>query len=407
MSEHQFFLGRQAIVGRRDELIAYELLFRSSQANAAFIVDDVAASAAVIQHLFVSLGIGAALGGKRGFINVSEHLLLDDSIELLPPDQVVLEILETVPLTPNIIARCKVLKDAGYALAFDDITQITQAHEPLLPLIDVVKLDVLAMQPAQIEATVRALKPYKLKLLAEKIDTPEQFNFCLGLDFDLFQGYFFAKPVILSGYSMQPSALVLLNLLGLLAADAEIQEIENVLKQAPDLTMHLLKMVNSAAFNLARKISSVRSAIAMLGRIQLTRLVQIMLFSQQSNGRSATNPLLQTAVIRGRMMEGLAGLLGCAPLRNRAFMVGVLSLAGTLFHQPLAQLLESINLEASIREALLNSAGQLGTMLQMIEASERPGDDETAQLLTTLDLKNLDAFNRLHTEALTWASQFV
>jgi EAL and modified HD-GYP domain-containing signal transduction protein len=263
------------------------------------------------------------------------------------------------------------------------------------------------MQPAQIEATVRALKPYKLKLLAEKIDTPEQFNFCLGLDFDLFQGYFFAKPVILSGYSMQPSALVLLNLLGLLAADAEIQEIENVLKQAPDLTMHLLKMVNSAAFNLARKISSVRSAIAMLGRIQLTRLVQIMLFSQQSNGRSATNPLLQTAVIRGRMMEGLAGLLGCAPLRNRAFMVGVLSLAGTLFHQPLAQLLESINLEASIREALLNSAGQLGTMLQMIEASERPGDDETAQLLTTLDLKNLDAFNRLHTEALTWASQFV
>ncbi len=407
MPEHQFFLGRQAIVGRRDELIAYELLFRSSQVNAAFIVDDVAASAAVIKHMFVSLGIGAALGGKLGFINVSEHLLLDDSIELLPPGQVVLELLESVPLTPGIIARCKALKDAGYALAVDDLTQIMQAHEPLLPLIDVVKIDVMAMQPAQIEATVRALKPYKLKLLAEKIDAPEQFNFCLNLDFDLFQGYFFAKPVILTGYSIPPSALVLLNLLSLIAADAEIHEIEDVLKRSPDLTMHLLKMVNSAAFNLERKISSVRSAIVMLGRIQLARLIQIMLFSQQSNGRGAANPLLQTAVIRGRMMEGLAGLLGYPALRNRAFMAGILSLAGTLFHQPLAQLLESINLETSIREALLNRAGQLGTMLQMVEACERPGDAQTAQLLTTLGLTNLDAFNRLHTEALTWASHFV
>ena len=405
MPDHQFFLGRQAIVGRRDELMAYELLFRTSHTNTAVIADDVAASAAVIQYLFSGLGLGAALGGKRGFINVSEHLLLSDSIELLPPEKVVLEILETVPLTPEVISRCQALKAAGYALAFDDITHLTQTHIAMLPLIDVVKIDVLVMQPAEIATLVRILEPYDVKMLAEKIDTPEQYDTCMGLGFDLFQGYFFAKPVILTGRSIQPSSMVLLNLLSLLSADADIQEIEQVLKQSPDLTMHLLKMVNSAAFNLTRKISSVRNAVAMLGRIQLSRLIQIMLFSQHANSSAAANPLLQTAVIRGHMMEGLADLLGYPALRHRAFMVGILSLAGALFQQPLAQLLTPLNLEATIQDALLHRAGQLGTMLQLIQASERPGDAATAQLITTLNLQNLDAFNRLHTEALSWSSQ--
>ena len=246
----QFFLGRQPIVGRDNELVAYEFLFRSSAANTAVISDDVAASAAVIQYLFAGLGMDAALGGKRGFINLSEELLMSESIELLPRDKVVLEILETVPLTPRVAARCQELKNLGYALALDDVTELTVAHQNFLPLIDVVKLDVLGMAPERIAALVGMLKPFELTLLAEKIDTTEQHEFCHGLDFDLFQGFFFARPVMLTGRTVQPSALALLNLLGLIAKDAEIEEIEQAFKQAPDLMVHLLKIANSAAFNL-------------------------------------------------------------------------------------------------------------------------------------------------------------
>ncbi|GLR65969.1 cyclic diguanylate phosphodiesterase [Acidocella aquatica] len=406
MVGNQFFLGRQPIVGRDNELVAYEFLFRSNETNAAVIADDVMASAAVIQYLFSGLGMDAALGGKRGFINLSEELLMSESIELLPQDKVVLEILETVPLTPRVAARCGELKNLGYTLALDDITELTPAHRNLMPLIDVVKLDVLGMPPEQIAAMVVELKPFEVTLLAEKIDTMAQHAFCHGLDFDLFQGFFFARPVMLTGRTVQPSALGLLNLLGLIARDAEIEEIEEALKQAPDLTVHLLKIANSAAFNLSRKISSVRGAIARLGRIQLNRLVQIMMFSQQNDIGVAANPLLQTAVIRGRMMEGLADLIGCGAIRNQAFMTGMLSLMDALFQQPLGEILATLNLETTIQQALLGREGQLGVMLRLIEASERIGGESTISLMARLGLPDLDAFNRVHAEALAWSGHF-
>jgi EAL and modified HD-GYP domain-containing signal transduction protein len=402
----QFFLGRQPIVGRDNELVAYEFLFRSSTANAAVFSDDVAASAAVIQYLFAGLGIDAALGGKRGFINLSEELLMSGSIELLPRDKVVLEILESVPLTPHVAARCAELKNLGYALALDDVTELTTAHRQMLPLVDVVKLDVLGMTPERIAGLVDVLKPFEMTLLAEKIDTTEQHVVCRDLGFDLFQGYFFARPVILTGRTVQPSALGLLNLFGLIARDAEIEEVEQALKQAPDLTVHLLKIANSAAFNLSRKISSVRGAITRLGRIQLTRLVQIMMFSQQNETGAAANPLLQTAAIRGRMMEGLADLIGCGAIRSQAFMAGMLSLVDALFQQPLEEILATLNLEATISQALLAREGQLGAMLRLIEASERCCDASTLALMAQLGLADFDAFNRVHAEALAWSGRF-
>ncbi len=402
----QFFLGRQPIVGRDNELVAYEFLFRSSAANTAVISDDVAASAAVIQYLFAGLGMDAALGGKRGFINLSEELLMSESIELLPRDKVVLEILETVPLTPRVAARCQELKNLGYALALDDVTELTVAHQNFLPLIDVVKLDVLGMAPERIAALVGMLKPFELTLLAEKIDTTEQHEFCHGLDFDLFQGFFFARPVMLTGRTVQPSALALLNLLGLIAKDAEIEEIEQALKQAPDLMVHLLKIANSAAFNLSHKISSVRAAIARLGRIQMNRMVQIMMFARQNDAGVTVNPLLQTAAIRGRMMEGLADLTGCGALRSQAFMTGMLSLVDALFQQPLGEILASLNLDAAIQRALLAREGQLGAMLRLIEASENCGYEETPALMARLGFSDMDAFNRVHAEALAWAGRF-
>src|SRR5271168_2550177 len=146
MIENQFFLGRQPIVGRDRELVAYELLFRSSNANSATIINDVAASATVIQYAFSDLGLQAALGDKQGFINLPEALLMSDVIEMLPRERVVLEILETVQLTPSVLTRCQELRGAGYMLALDDVVDLTEAQKAILPLVKLVKLDVLALR---------------------------------------------------------------------------------------------------------------------------------------------------------------------------------------------------------------------------------------------------------------------
>lgn len=404
MMDNQFFLGRQPIVGMQRELVAYELLFRSSRTNAALILNDVSASAAVIQYAFSDLGVQSALGEKSGFINLSEALLMSDIIEILPRDRVVLEILETVAITPEVLARCRQLKNAGYTLAMDDVMGLSEAQKSMLPLMSFVKVDVLTMVRTDVAALVRDLKSFEVTLLAEKIDTDEQYAFCRDLGFHLFQGYFFAKPVILSGRSVQPSAQVLIKLLGLIAADAEIEELEEVLKHAPDLTLRLLRLANSAAFNRAHKVTTVRSAILMLGRLQLSRLVQIMLFAQHSGNSIARDPIIQTAAVRGRLMEGMAAALGWANIRDQAFMVGMLSLADTLFGQSRPDVLALLNLEQSLQEALLTYTGRLGALLRLVETSERPDGGNILSQMTKLGLSDFDQFNRSQVEALKWAS---
>jgi c-di-GMP phosphodiesterase len=404
MTDTQFFLGRQPIVGRDRELVAYELLFRSSMANAATVLDDVAATATVIQHTFSDLGMPLALGDKQGFINLPASLLMGDLIEVLPPERVVLEILESVTLTPEVLGRCRQLQEAGYRLALDDVVGLTPEIQAVLPLVGLVKLDMMALRQEEIIDLVRDLRPSGVTLLAEKVETLEQYAFCRDLGFDLFQGYFFAKPVILTGRTVPPSSLALLRLLGLIAADADADELEQALKQAPGLTLRLLKTVNAAAFGMKKKVATLREAIFMLGRLRLSRLVQIMLFAQQSGLPVAADPVLQTAIVRARLMEGLADALGWTALRDRAFMVGMLSLIDIVFQQPMADLLALINLEESLQTAIMARSGPLGRLLQLVMASETADGAQLPSLLPQLPQLQADQFNQLQVEALDWAN---
>jgi len=399
-----FFLGRQPIVGRQRELVAYELLFRSSQVNAASITDDVAASATVIQHAFADLGMAAALGDRRGYINVSEGLLMSNVIEVLPPERVALEILETVRISPQVVERCRALKEAGYTLVLDDVVTITPETRVLLPLIDTVKLDLMALPEADISSLVANLRPYRVRLLAEKVETQEQYEACRNLGFHLFQGYFFAKPAILTGRMVTPEALALLRIFALTAADAELDDLERALKQAPDLMLRLLNMANARVLPTTSKISSIRNAIIVLGRAQINRFVQIMLFAKESGAAIKSDPLVQTAVMRGCLMEGLAIARGWSKIKDRAFMVGMLSLVDALFGQPLAEIIARLNLEEDLQGALLRREGQLGMLLHMAEASEGSGDKTAISLMEQLNIKELREFNRVQVDAIKWAA---
>ena len=400
----EFFLGRQPILGRKGELLAYEILFRSGTANHAVIIDDVAASAAVIQHAFLDFGIDTALGQNLGFINISEALLMSDVIEMLPRRRVVLELLESVRFTPEVLARCHALRAAGYRLALDDVTRHDAAQAQAFPLVDIIKIDIRGMEQPRLRALVEALRPYGKTLLAEKVETAEQHEFCHGLGFTLFQGYFFAKATTLRGRTIHTSELVLLKLIKLVMADADIEPLEDELKRAPELTMRLLRLVNSAAFHLPKKISTLRNAIIVLGRTQLNHLLHIMLFAKTSNGIPGTNPLMQTAVIRGRLMEAAAKAMDQPALTRHAFMTGMLSLVDVLFDHDLHNIIAMLDLDTPTQDALLRREGTLGLLLQLTEAAEALDQERVQGLLHTLQLEGHCDFNRLQVEALQWAN---
>jgi c-di-GMP-related signal transduction protein len=401
--DNEFFLGRQPIVDRSRELVAYELLFRSSRTNAAIVVDDAYATASVIKHVFSDLGIDTALGDRKGFINVDERLLMSDVIETLPRDRIVLEILEHVPMVPCVIDRCQALCEAGYVLGLDDVVQLTDGLKAVMPYIAFVKVDVAVLTEPQITALVHELHAGHVKLLAEKIETSEQYQFCRSAGFDLFQGYFFARPTVLTGRSVQPSTRLLLEVLRLINVQADIQELENALRQAPDLTVRLLRMSNAVAVQPTNKIYSLRNAILVLGRMPISRIVQLMVFAQQWDADLHTDPLVQTAAVRGRLMEEIADWLGLSKVRDRAFMVGILSLADALFSQSLLDILDILNLDKTLHDALLHRRGHLGALLNLVEASENGDSPTFTSVARELGLNDMDEFNRWQVDAMRWA----
>ncbi|MCX7177539.1 MAG: EAL domain-containing protein, partial [Proteobacteria bacterium] len=384
------------------------LLFRSSrQKNSADVLDNLAATANVIMHAFADLGVEAALGPYKGFINCDESLLLSDMLEALPSDKIVLEVLETVEVTAEIVERCSELKARGFTIALDDFVKFEDKFKPLLDLVEIVKVDILPLNLEELQAATQALKQWPLKLLAEKVDSPEQAKLCHDLGYELFQGYYFAKPTIIAGKKLNLSQLALMQLLGLVLADAEAHELEKVLKHEPGLTMNLMRLTNSVATGARTKVTSMRHAITVLGRRQLQRWLQILLYTNPSGGnQSVASPLLQLAATRGRLMELLALKLrpGDHAFEDHAFMCGIMSLMPALMGTPMEEILRTVNFNSDVREALESRTGSLGTMLGLAEALEGNDIQLCSDLTQQLSGIDVEVINACLTQALTWAS---
>lgn len=192
------FLGRQPILDRWLHVVAYELLFRAGAAGAAEVDDDSFATAQVIRQAFREVGIRTVVGDCAAFINVDAPTLLGRAIEALPPERVVIELLETISVDAQIVRRCRELKDRGYRLALDDFTRYETCFEPLLEVVDIVKVDVLRLDRAYLARLVARLRPWSLQLLAEKVETRQDMRACLDLGFNLFQGFYFGRPAMLA-----------------------------------------------------------------------------------------------------------------------------------------------------------------------------------------------------------------
>lgn len=404
METQDIFLGRQPILDRDQRIVAYELLFRSANTASASVSDDMQATASVIHHAFSEMGVQTVLGTQLGFINVSADMLLSDLVELLPREQVVLELLETIIVTEAVVERCRALKLLGFALALDDFV-FDESYLPLLTLVDIVKIDLLLHSREELQAVVSQLKPWPVKLLAEKVDSAEQAAYCHSLGFDLFQGYYFARPSVLSTKRADPSQLALIRLLGLVLHDADTPQIEQIFKQHPSLTYNLMRLVNSVASGVHHSIASVSQAIMVLGRKQLQRWLQLLLFTLQV-GTPYPSPLLLLAATRGKMMELLAEKQQHnADYCDEAFMAGILSLIDSLIDKPLADIVGELGLSERLTAALLRREDEMGALLQLVESVEHPDLSRPLSLLAQCDGLSLPDLTMAEIEAMCWANQ--
>jgi c-di-GMP-related signal transduction protein len=366
------YLGRQPILDRDGALYAFELLFRSGAANLTQITDDADATAQVIARLIGDMGISAALGDHIGYVNVDRTVLMSDMVQLLPPERFVLEILETVTFDEALFRRCNELRRAGFRLALDDVSQVSPRLVALLPCVDIIKIDLLECLRERFAELAGVIRQHRKVLLAEKVETPEDRDVAMRLGFELFQGYYFAKPQVLTSRRITPSRDALLRLLVLLGGEPEIVELEAELKLNPNLVIQLLCLLNSSALGLDRTISSLREAIMVVGTRQIMLWAQLLLFADGHLQALRSDPLAQLCGTRARFMELAAGRMrpGDDRFANTAFITGVFSLAHVLFGGAIEDIALKLPIHTDIRRALLERHGELGLLLNATEAAE-------------------------------------
>lgn len=366
--------------------------------------DDLSATATVISHV-TELGMHNVVGMRRGFLNVDAAVLLSDFVLFVPAANAVLEILETVEATPQVLERVAELKRLGYTFALDDVVADSVDVRAFQPLVDIVKIEISAIPAGGLRKLADQQRAGGKKLLAEKVETVAQFDHCKALGFDYFQGYYFAKPMLMRGKKLAPSEVAILSLLQLIDSDADNSVIEARLKRDATLAINVLRMVNAPAAGARKHIDTLGQALVVLGRRQLQRWLQVLLYAKTST-RGGVSPLLTLAVTRAKLLELIVvhQQPGRADLADAAFAVGIMSLMDVLFSQPMAELLQSIEVAGEIRDALLSRCGKYGPLLSLVEQVETGVVVPATLLRSNLAI---EVVNALQLEAFEWTNKVV
>jgi EAL and modified HD-GYP domain-containing signal transduction protein len=408
-----FHLGRQPILDRNQALFGYQLLFRDAQGGNSIgnlhAGNALSATAAVIAHAG-QLGLDKAIGDAQAFIGVDSAVIEGDMFAFLPREKVVLALAPTVEATAPLLERMAELAGHGFRFAQCGVREATPNLERLLPLTDFVKVDTHEIaQPALLQLTMQLRRVDKW-LVAEKVETRAAYDNCRELGFDYFQGYYFAKPATISGRKLTPSQLALLELMKLVASEAENIEIERAVKRDVTLALNLLRLVNTPAVGMRHRIDSVSQALIVLGRRQLQRWLQIMLYADPGQRGHSASPLLMLATTRGRLLELLAKRLRPSQrhVADVAFTVGIMSLMDALFGIPMSEIVTQIPVIDEVAAALTHRSGFFGELLRLAESIEQM---EGGEDLVTPSLKQLaiasDELVEFEVAAFTWSDTVV
>lgn len=368
------YIARQPIYDRQLSVYGYELLYRAGATNSANVVDGDLATSQVLVNALMEIGLPELVGRSLAFINLTERYILEGLPEVLAQAGVVLEILEDVLPHAALLEALADLKQQGYVIALDDFV-LNDDKLPLLALADLVKIDLTTYPDGQLESQIARLRPYNARLLAEKVETREEFERCKSLGFDFFQGYFFSKPHLIKGKRAPTNRLAVLRLLALLQnPNLDFSDLETIIGQDVSLSYRILRYINSAQYYFAKKISSTRHAVTLLGINTLRRWVTILTLSNLDDVKPFE--LMLTTLARAKMCETLAAQIGIAP--DSAFTVGLFSTLDDFTDQPMAEVLGQLPLADDINLALTTRQGPLGRLLQTVIAYEKGNWDDVA-----------------------------
>ncbi|HET9732176.1 MAG TPA: EAL domain-containing protein [Acidimicrobiales bacterium] len=390
----QVMVGRQPIFDGKLDVYGYELLFRSPQSGnrgAEVMTADVLVRAGL------DIGLDNVVGRRMAFVNAPRAFLVGAQDVPLPPERTVIEVLEDVAHDEEVLEGCRSLVKVGYTLALDDYVW-AEGDEPLLELASIVKLDVLALGPERLAEEAARCRPFGVRLVAEKVETPEQFEACKALGFELYQGYLLSRPEIVERRGLDPNRLTCLQLIDKLCdPDMSAAEVQRIVEADAGLSYRFLQAAGSGAGRgLRRPVSSIREGVVLLGQRRLRSWVILMLLADAHDGSTEQ---INIAMTRARMTELLAE--AAAPkLRDPAFTVGLVSALDLLLGTPLPEIVEQLGLTDELASALLDHSGSLGSILDDVLTWER-GDPEL-ELHSGVDYSLME---KTYLEALAWGTE--
>jgi EAL and modified HD-GYP domain-containing signal transduction protein len=398
------FVARQPIFDRRKGVAAYELLFRAGLENVFPVGTDVdVASSRVINDTLLVFGFDALMTGKHAYVNVTRRVLVERLYALLPTTRTTIELLESIEPEPQVVRACKEVKAAGYTLALDDFV-FRPEMEPLLRLADVIKVDWLATPPDVRKELPKKLSTYNVKLLAEKVESPTQFEQALSEGYSLFQGYFFSRPEIVSRKDVSTAKFVHLQFLReLQRPQLDFEKIEQVIKLDVALSVKLLRYLNSAAFGWRSRVTSLKQAIVMLGERPFRQWASLVAIVAIAAARPAE--LATLCLSRARFCELIGPEVGLAARQLDLFLTGLLSAIDALVGRPLDELLPELAIHKEVEQAI---GGQrqtpLGQILALIIAYEHASWPDASRLAGALGLAD-EAVSKAYRGSLEWASK--
>jgi c-di-GMP-related signal transduction protein len=399
-----FYFARQPVLDGSKSIFGYELLFRNNFQNSYNCLDGNYATVEVLSNALFHSSFQKMVGGKRGLVNFTRDLLLSDITLLFSPDQMIVEVLEDVVSDDEIIEACSRLKKLGYKIALDDFIA-DNLDTPLLQIADIVKVDFLQSNVDDRKIIAGKLLPRKIMLLAEKVETEDDFRDGLAAGYQLFQGYFFSKPMIRVGQQLAASKIASVRMLqAVFGEQCDYQELNEIVSSDVSLSYRMLKLANSPLFSFREEISSILHAITMMGCSGMRRFVS--LFAVGTMADTKPPELILTCLARARIGERISPLIGLGDHAAALYMTGLFSLLDALLDRPMEEIVPELPVAEDIKSALLGEQNKLRAALDAIIAYERGDWGQFTDSAARIGLQK-DLFPAIYTSAIEWATNLL
>ena len=400
----EVYVARQPIFNKNKKLFGYELLFREGLSNAFPDIDGDTATSKLLSNSFFSIGMNQLTSGKTAFINFPQSLLLNKIPMMFPSEKMTVEILEDVDPNERVIRACADIAAAGYSLALDDFV-FKSDLQPLIELADIIKIDFMLTPIDEIKKMVNRFKGNHIKLLAEKIETYENFEEALSMGFMYFQGYFFSKPEIISGKEIAPSKIILLQIVG--EANREncsFEKLEILMDKDVSISYKLLRYINSAFFERACEIATIKHAIVLLGETEIKRFISMVATAELASDKPEA--LVRTSITRARFCE-LLGLHSQNGVDiSELFLTGLFSLIDAMLDNKMENIMQTLPLSKNIKQALLEEKGDLADYLKLVSSYESANWETFSSIISKINVSE-KKIPEIYQDAVKWADSYL